>query len=137
MSEIHIRSSCGHMVICLFSHIIIPSLCHLGEWVSSREILWNCQPQVFLLIIFIFWGFLGRGVNDDGNYDDDDCDYVDDDDDYGNLHQSIVPAFPYLLAMSADTVEIRFLGFLAIIMSITITKIKKPKPSVTGILLNS
>ena len=61
----------------------------------------------------------------------------DDDDDYGNLHQSIVPAFPYLLAMSADTVEIRFLGFLAIIMIITITKIKKPKPSVTGILLNS
>lgn len=36
-----------------------------GEWASSREIQWNCQPQ------------------------------------------SIVPAFPYLLAMSADTVEIR------------------------------
>ena len=89
---------------------------------------------------FHLFGDFWDGVNDNGNYDDDDdCDYVDedDDDDYGNIHQSIVPAFPYLLAMSADTVEIRFLGFLAIIMIITITKIKKPKPSVTGILLNS
>ena len=42
------------------------------------------------------------GTDDDGDDDDKVFDINDD------FHQSIVPAFPYLLAMSADTVEIRF-----------------------------